>query len=371
MVQIHIADVDGLQTASVWKTEQKLKTLSRIERNLISAFPWMVGLVLFGIATYSPSSDIGRASITASAMLVLAPFLYILRVSIKLIIHLTLTVCSLCAVYIASQTGGVMSVQLAWLLFAPLMPLRLISIKAGMAWMLVCLSIYVGMGLVGQSHWVAAMPQYSADFQTWTVLQRMLLCMGVLALPWFYAKSYRHSIAVMRQHNKVIRQKKAELVRAQENKKKFISRLSHEMRTPMNAVVGFSHLLRIGSDKHPEATAVIEQIENTAQQLLGIINGIMDYTQLIDGKLKVNRERVRSEALIRNTFDMFAQRAKDLRLEYRCEIDPHFPAWIEVDGTRTRQVLMNLLEHALQQRQRKCGGFSCPGLRGTHDILAR
>ncbi len=349
MVQIHIADVDGLQTASVWKTEQKLKTLSRIERNLISAFPWMVGLVLFGIAAYSPSTDIGRASITASAMLVLAPFLYILRVSIKLIIHLTLTVCSLCAIYIASQTGGVMSVQLAWLLFAPMMPLRLISIKAGMAWMLVCLSIYVGMGLVGQSHWVAAMPQYSADFQTWTVLQRMLLCMGMLALPWFYAKSYRHSIAVMRQHNKVIRQKKAELVRAQENKKKFISRLSHEMRTPMNAVVGFSHLLRIGSDKHPEATAVIEQIENTAQQLLGIINGIMDYTQLIDGKLKVNRERVRSEALIRNTFDMFAQRAKDLRLEYRCEIDPQFPAWIEVDATRTRQVLMNLLEHALQR----------------------
>ena len=349
MVQIHIADVHGLQTASVWKTEQKLKTLSRIERNLISAFPWMVGLVLFGIAAYSPSTDIGRASITASAMLVLAPFLYILRVSIKLIIHLTLTVCSLCAIYIASQTGGVMSVQLAWLLFAPMMPLRLISIKAGMAWMLVCLSIYVGMGLVGQSHWVAAMPQYSADFQTWTVLQRMLLCMGMLALPWFYAKSYRHSIAVMRQHNKVIRQKKAELVRAQENKKKFISRLSHEMRTPMNAVVGFSHLLRIGSDKHPEATAVIEQIENTAQQLLGIINGIMDYTQLIDGKLKVNRERVRSEALIRNTFDMFAQRAKDLRLEYRCEIDPQFPAWIEVDATRTRQVLMNLLEHALQR----------------------
>ena len=165
MVQIHIADVDGLQKASIWKTEQKLKTLSRIERNLISAFPWMVGLVLFGIAAYSPSPDIWRASITASAMLVLAPFLYLMRVSISLIIHLTLTVCSLCAVYIASQTGGVMSVQLAWLLFAPLMPLRLISIKAGMAWTLVCIFIYLGMGLVDESHWVAAMPQPSEDFQ--------------------------------------------------------------------------------------------------------------------------------------------------------------------------------------------------------------
>jgi hypothetical protein len=45
MVQIHIEDVDGLHKSSVWKTDQKLKTLSRIERNLISAFPWMVGLV--------------------------------------------------------------------------------------------------------------------------------------------------------------------------------------------------------------------------------------------------------------------------------------------------------------------------------------
>ena len=349
MVQIHIADVNNLQRTSVWKTDQKLKTLSRIERNLISAFPWMVGLVLFGIAAYAPSPDIWRASITASAMLVLAPFLYIMRVSIKLIIHLTLTVCSLCAMYIASQTGGVMSVQLAWLLFAPMMPLRLISTKAGMTWMVICLSIYLGMGLVDESHWVAAMPPPSEDFQTWTVLQRMMLCMGMLALPWFYAKSYRHSIAVMRQHNKVIHQKRAELLRAQENKKKFISRLSHEMRTPMNAVVGFSHLLRMGSDKHPEATAVIEQIENTAQQLLSIINGIMDYTQLLDGKLKVNRERVKSEPLIRQTFDMFAQRAKDMRLEYACDIDPQFPTWVEVDGARTRQVLMNLLEHALQR----------------------
>ena len=349
MVQIHIADVDGLQKSSIWKTDPKLKILSRIERNLISAFPWMVGLVLFGIAAYSPSTDIWRASITASAMLVLAPFLYLMRVSINLIIHLTLIICSLCAIYIASQTGGVMSVQLAWLLFAPMMPLRLISIKAGMAWMLVCLSIYLGMGLVEESHWMAAMPQPSEDFQTWTVLQRMMLCMGMLALPWFYAKSYRHSIAVMRQHNKVIHQKKAELVRAQENKKKFISRLSHEMRTPMNAVVGFSHLLRISSDKHPEATAVIEQIETTAQQLLSIINGIMDYTQLIDGKLKINRERVKSEVLIRTTFDMFAQRAKDMRLAYHCDIDPQFPEWIEIDGARTRQVLMNLLEHALQR----------------------
>ena len=349
MVQIQIADVDDLQKSSIWKTDPKLKTLSRIERNLISAFPWMVGLVLFGIAAYAPSPDIWRASVIASAMLALAPFLYIMRVSISLIIHLTLTVCCLCAIYIASQTGGVMSVQLAWLLFAPMMPLRLISIKAGMAWMLVCLSIYLGMGLVDEVYWLAAMPHYSEDFQTWTVLQRLMLCMGMLALPWFYAKSYRHSMAVMRQHNRVIHQKKAELVRAQENKKKFISRLSHEMRTPMNAVVGFSYLLRIGSDKHPEATAVIEQIESTAQQLLSIINGIMDYTQLIDGKLKVNRERVQSETLIRQTFDMFAQRAKDMRLTYHCDIDPQFPEWIEIDGARTRQVLMNLLEHALQR----------------------
>ena len=118
MVQIHISDVDGLQKSSIWKTDPKLKILSRIERNLISAFPWMVGLVLFGIAAYSPSTDIWRASITASAMLVLAPFLYLMRVFINLIIHLTLIICSLCAIYIASQTGGVMSVQLAWLLFA-------------------------------------------------------------------------------------------------------------------------------------------------------------------------------------------------------------------------------------------------------------
>ena len=349
MVQIHIADADSLQTVSIWKTDEKLKTLSRVERNLISAFPWVVGLALFAIASYSPTPDVWRASIIASTTLVLAPFLYLMRVPIKIIIHVTLAVCCLCAIFIASQTGGVLSVQLAWLLFAPMMPLRLISIRAGMAWMMVCLAIFTGMGVVDVAQWVALMPAVSEDFMTWTVLLRLMLCMGMLTLPWFYAKSYQHSIAVMRQHNKVIHQKKAELVRAKDNKKKFISRLSHEMRTPMNAVVGFSHLLRMGSDKHPEAAAVIEQIENTAQHLLSIINGIMDYTQLIDGKLKVTPERVKSDPLIRQTFGMFVQRAKDMRIDYRCDMDPNLPEWIEVDPARTRQVLMNLIEHALQR----------------------
>jgi len=344
-----MVDGYGLRRASSWKADQKLKTLSRIERNLISAFPWLVGLVLFGIAAFSPTPDIGRASLIASVMLIMAPFLYILGVSVKVIIHLTLIICSVCATYIASQTGGVMSVQLAWLLFAPMMPLRLISIQAGIAWMLICICIYVGLGMVAESHWTAVMLMPSGDVQTWTLLQRIMLCLGMLVLPWFYAKSYRHSLAVMRQHNKVLHQQKAELLRAQDHKKKFIARLSHEMRTPMNAVVGFSHLLRIGSDQHPEATAVIKQIEKTAQHLLGVINGIMDYTQLMDGKLKVNRERVNTENLIRDTFEMFAQRAKDLRLSYHCDIDPQFPAWIDIDGARTRQVLTNLLEHALQR----------------------
>jgi len=349
MDHLHIAGADGMAQASIWKNNEKLKDLSRIERNLISAFPLVVGLVLFGIAVFTPTPEIWRASACAIAMLVVAPFLYLLRVSLKLIIHLTLSVCCVCAVYIASQTGGVLSVQLAWLLFAPMMPLRLISLRAGVAWTVICLLIYIGMGWLNFSGWIPVLPDMSDDFVHWSVLQRFMLCLGMLMLPWFYAKSYQHSITVLRQHSKVIRQKKAELMRAQQNKKKFISRLSHEMRTPMNAVIGFSHLLRMDADKHPQAAAVIAQIENSAHHLLGIINGIMDYTQLIDGTLILQHERVRLESLVQAIFNMFEPRAKDMRIAFHCQIDPSVPAWIEVDEARTRQVLLNLLEHALQR----------------------
>jgi len=349
MVQQQITGADIREPGSIWENDEKLKNLSRIERNLISAFPWVLGLVLMGIAVYSPTTEIWIASVCASAMLVLAPLLYLLRMSIKLIIHLTLSVCCICAIYIASQTGGAMSMQLAWLLFVPMMPLRLISFKAGVAWTLICLIIFIGMGWLDASYWAFAMPEMSDDMIKWSVLQKIMLCLGMLILPLFYTKSYQHAITVMRQHNKVIRQKKAELVRAQNNKQKFIARLSHEMRTPMNAVVGFSHLLHMESDKHPEAAAVIAQIEITAQHLLGIINGIMDYTQLIDGKLNLKRERVQSENLVRSSFNVYAQRAQAMQVAYQCQIDRSVPNWIEVDEARTRQVLMSLLEHALDR----------------------
>jgi len=349
MVHLHIADSDRIPLASIWKNDEKLKALSRTERNLISAFPLVVGLIMFGMALLSPNHAIWLASACASIMLIVAPLLYILRVSIKLIIHLTLGVCCVCAVYIACQTGGVLSLQLAWLLFAPMMPLQLISLRAGVAWTGICLLIYMGMGWLNASGRIPAMPEMTNDFMHWSALQRFMLCLGMLILPWFYAKSYQHSITVMRQYSKVIRQKKTELMRAQQNKKKFISRLSHEMRTPMNAVIGFSHLLRMDADKHPEVGAVIEQIEYTAQHLLGIMNGIMDYTQLIEGKLILKRERMRSESLVQSVFNRFAHRAKELRVSYQCQMDPSVPEWIEVDEARTRQVLLNLLEHALQR----------------------
>jgi signal transduction histidine kinase/CheY-like chemotaxis protein len=329
--------------------DQKLLNLSKSERNQIFGFPWVIGLIVLIMSIYAPSASVRWQTSALGMMLLLTPFFYLAGLSLKWTVHLAVGICTLSIIGVSMQTGGIYSAQIVWLLLIPVMPLRLISAKAAIAWLIVSLLILLVFGQIDHQELMGDMHQSDGGMSTWTFLQRILLCASMLVLPWYYVKTYRQSIAVMRRYNKVIRHKKMELVREQDNKKLFISRLSHEMRTPMNAVVGFSNLLQAQSDQFPQAAGVVEHIQTTSRHLLAIINGIMDYTQLIDGQLTIRQEDVEWASLVLQTFDMFKDRARSMQIEYTCELQAGCPKWIRTDAQRVRQILMNFLEHALQR----------------------
>ena len=329
--------------------DQKLVTLSKSERNQIFGFPWAIGLIVLFMSFYAPSTSVRWESSVVGMLLLLTPLFYLAGMSLKWIVHLAVGICTLGIIGVSMETGGIYSAQIVWLMLIPVMPLRLVSVKASLAWLTVSLLILLVFGQMDHQELVGDMHQSFGSMSTWTFLQRILLCASMLVLPWYYAKTYRQSIAVMRRYNKVIHHKKMELVREQANKKLFISRLSHEMRTPMNAVVGFSNLLQAQSDQFPQAAGVVDHIQTTSRHLLAIINGIMDYTQLIDGQLKIRQQDVELTSLVLQTFDMFKDRARSMQIEYTCELQAGAPQWIRADAQRVGQILMNFLELALQR----------------------
>ena len=367
MAQVRTSDIKFKRAsqATVPAADEKLRTLSKMERNQLFGFPWAMGLVVLFMSFYAPSLAVRLATSTVGLLLLLTPFAYLAGVSRQSLVHAAVAVCVLGITVVSMDTGGIYSAQIVWLLLIPMMPLRLVSVKAALAWMMVSVCILIVFGSMDHQELMTEAPQSAGSMSTWTFLQRLFLCVCMLALPWYYAKTYRQSIAVMRRYNKIIHHKKLELVREQANKKLFISRLSHEMRTPMNAVVGFANLLQVQADQYPQAAGVVEHIQITAKHLLTIINGIMDYTQLIDGQLKIRPEDVELKTLMQQTFDMFKERVRSMQIEYTCEVSMALPIWVRLDAQRVGQILMNFLELALQRtsegyvqfKAQQCGHF--------------
>lgn len=345
------ADLATLETkeADFFEANKTLKRLSKQERIQIFIFPWAISVVILVLSCQAPSPLVTWIGLAGSAVLAMAPLLFMTGMRKRYVVHLTCSLCCICACAIAWHTGGIGSAQLAWLILLPMMPLRLISVRAGLFWLVISLGVFAVFGWLHQHGIGHGGDHASGDYFTWTMWQRILLCFCMLSLPWYYTNMYSKSMEVLKLQNKLIRQKKHELQQAKNSKKKFISRLSHEMRTPMNAVIGFSHLLKSQTDHDETAASVITHIESTSQQLLAIINGIMDYTLLLDGRLKPSKELADIHALIVQTTQMFEQRVRSMQIDFACQFPSDQPSMAMVDAPRLRLVLMHLLEHALQR----------------------
>lgn len=145
----------------------------------------------------------------------------------------------------------------------------------------------------------------------------------------------------------------ADLARAKEvaeaasaAKTRYLVAVSHEIRSPLNAIYGYAQLLERG-DAVPsaEAGAVIRR---SAEHLTNLVEGLLDISRIESGVLKLRQDIVRLPALLDHVVDMFRMQAaaKGLSLEYR--IEGQLPAFVRTDEKRLRQILINLLSNAIK-----------------------
>ena len=130
-------------------------------------------------------------------------------------------------------------------------------------------------------------------------------------------------------------------------KDEFLATLSHELRTPMTAIVGWSHLLVDSQlDKQQRAQAV-EAIGRNARVQVQLINDLLDMSRIITGKLKVERQPIKLQSVIPAAIDSvrLAADAKSIRIVTALESDPGIVAG---DPDRLQQVIWNLLSNAIK-----------------------
>jgi nitrogen-specific signal transduction histidine kinase/CheY-like chemotaxis protein len=141
------------------------------------------------------------------------------------------------------------------------------------------------------------------------------------------------------------RQARQQAERANRAKSEFLSRMSHDLRTPLNAVLGFAQLLEMEL-RAPAELESVRQILNGGTHLLDLINEILDIAAIEAGRLPLSPETLPVSEAVSNVVELLRPLA-GLR---RIEIDVTIPAEVQVRGDRQRlrQVLVNLIGNAVK-----------------------
>jgi signal transduction histidine kinase/ActR/RegA family two-component response regulator len=133
---------------------------------------------------------------------------------------------------------------------------------------------------------------------------------------------------------------------ASQAKSVFLANMSHDIRTPMNAVIGMAELLRdTALDAHQRE--LVDTIHASGDHLLALINDILDITRIEANRMELRQRRFRIRALVEEACQLVKHgaEAKGLTLDHR--IAPDTPDWLHGDDQKLRQILMNLLGNAV------------------------
>src|SRR5207302_11446852 len=125
---------------------------------------------------------------------------------------------------------------------------------------------------------------------------------------------------------------------------------SHELRTPLNAIIGFSEIMReelFGPLGSPQYQEYMDDVLDSAQHLLKVINDILDVAKAEAGKLELAEEVVEISSVVRSATRLIEERAQRSDVALRMRLPAGLPA-LYVDERKLKQVLLNLLMNAVK-----------------------
>ncbi len=134
---------------------------------------------------------------------------------------------------------------------------------------------------------------------------------------------------------------------ANKAKSEFLATMSHEVRTPMNGVIGFTKLLT-NTNLDKQQREYVNIIDSSARSLLTVIDDILDFSKMESGKLNLKYQDFALETLVNDIRALFTPEAQKKGLMLTASIAQDVPTMLHGDQTRLRQVLINLVSNSIK-----------------------
>ncbi|MFL0798279.1 MAG: response regulator [Cellvibrionaceae bacterium] len=152
----------------------------------------------------------------------------------------------------------------------------------------------------------------------------------------------------LRESNNQLEQSRVEAEQANAMKSHFLANMSHEMRTPLTAIIGFSEHA-ISHDNSPaERKNAMHTVIRNANHLLNLINDVLDITKIEAGKLDVEQTEIFTNEVLHDVDTLIAEQALNKQIQFIRDYQFPLPEKIISDGTRLKQILINLLNNAVK-----------------------
>ncbi|MDD3361350.1 MAG: ATP-binding protein [Hespellia sp.] len=131
-------------------------------------------------------------------------------------------------------------------------------------------------------------------------------------------------------------------------KSDFMNKMSHDIRTPLNAVVGLHELALESMDDKEMVQDCIVKAQASNEYLISLINDVLDMSRIEAGKMNINNDRIDLEKIVNHVMQMESQPALDARISFTYEEKEKFSTDYIGDAVRLRQCLMNLVSNAIK-----------------------
>lgn len=251
-------------------------------------------------------------------------------------------------VYNAYFTGGITSPLMVWMGIVPILPLFTTTRRLSYVFLAIA---FFGVIAVYSLQLIGLIPIKEGDnlqSLTLSVMMNGLLCTTLVNLVMTYDSVQTRHLRTIEKKNTALKKLSNDLQLADKHKDRFLATVSHEMRTPLNAMMGYLGLLRSAEGLTSIAASYVDGAKNSASHLLTVINDLLDFSQIQKGKLVLSLQDVDLHQVLRDTHNTLKPKAINASINYPLLIDDSVPRWVNIDPHRLSQIFLNLLGNALK-----------------------
>lgn len=181
----------------------------------------------------------------------------------------------------------------------------------------------------------------SINRQTATLMMCFVIIGGIVIIFILY---YRLS----KQQLLELENARREAVKANKAKSEFLSSMSHDIRTPMNGIVGMTAIAMTNIDNPERVKDCLEKITLSSRHLLGLINDVLDMSKIESGKLTLNMNQISLRETMDSIVNIVQPQVKERQQHFDIFIQEIITEEVHCDSVRLNQILINLLSNALK-----------------------